>query len=250
MQLYSLKMATLLEIITLGDSEQLETQLNQGIDPNTVLLGRQGRNVLMECVMSHQEECAAILLCGKNINLCAVDEAGATVLHYAAEHGSTELMAQLLTNERSGNIINHQDKDGATPLHYAVSRDDVPLIGKLFLDTGKVDVNLADSDGYTALHVAAELDNVPMLQCLLETKHCDVNKPSRLHRTALHQAVTFASASAVQTILSDSDSSLGVNMTNCDKQTALHMACHYGTLEMLGRSDHYNLINEVMKIFQ
>ena len=77
------------------------------------------------------------------------DDDKLTLLHWAVDHGFTDIVSFLL---ESGCNINAQDADLQTPLHYAVSCDHSELV-ELLVRKG-ADVTLKDGDG-----------NIPSVYC-------------------------------------------------------------------------------------
>jgi len=74
------------------------------------------------------------------------DEAGLTLLHWAADRGHCEVAKLLLDAEPS--MLNVQDAEGQTALHYAASCGHKGLV-LLLLERG-ADPNIADVEGETA----------------------------------------------------------------------------------------------------
>ena len=81
------------------------------------------------------------------------DDEDLTLLHWAVDHGYTDIVTFLLD---SGCNINVQDSDLQTPLHYAVSCDHSELV-ELLIGKG-ADVTLKDNHG-----------NVPSVYCETES---------------------------------------------------------------------------------
>jgi len=75
-----------------------------------------------------------------------VDEAGLTLLHWAADRGHTDIARLLLNKDKD--LLNKQDSDGQTALHYAASCGHKELV-KLLIDMG-ADRELQDNDGLKA----------------------------------------------------------------------------------------------------
>lgn len=79
---------------------------------------------------------------------------GATTLHRAAYNGTKEVVAYLLTNGASCDVI---DADGRTPLHWAIHNVDHGALSALLKHAKSEIINLQDNDGMTALMTAAHL---------------------------------------------------------------------------------------------
>lgn len=91
-------------------------------------------------------------------------------LHFAAEIGDTQRIAQLV---RLGADINEIDNRGIWPLLAAVTYDNREAVA-LLLQLG-AEPNLADQYNYTALHEAACLGYREVAEILIEAK-ADINK--------------------------------------------------------------------------
>jgi ankyrin repeat protein len=114
-----------------------------------------------------------LLLINQGINLLEVDHSGMNVLHYAAAHGSADIVKLLLDR---GMAINSQDKIGRTPVLVAsvfgncAKPQDIPKFQetiRLFISRG-ADLNILDGFGQNLLHYAARFDHV-MIQELIDT---------------------------------------------------------------------------------
>jgi ankyrin repeat protein len=124
-----------------------------------------------------------LLLINQGINLLEVDHSGMNVLHYAAAHGSADIVKLLLDR---GMAINSQDKIGRTPVLVAsvfgncAKPQDIPKFQetiKLFINRG---ANLKILDGFdqNPLHYAARFDQL-MIQELIDAG-ADLNGYSEL----------------------------------------------------------------------
>jgi len=85
------------------------------------------------------------------INLTTHGMRGWIALHYASQHGHTEIAKLLIDN---GAQINKQKFDGYTPLMLAVLNEHPDMI-KLLLEAG-ADINLKDNHSQTALRLATK----------------------------------------------------------------------------------------------
>ncbi|PQE22096.1 Ankyrin repeat-containing domain protein [Rutstroemia sp. NJR-2017a BVV2] len=71
-------------------------------------------------------------------------------LHYAAQHGFTQVVTKLL---EGGVEVNEETDDGNTPLHIAIRKGDSEIVTKLLI--AGADVEKQSQDGHTPLHIAA-----------------------------------------------------------------------------------------------
>ena len=93
-------------------------------------------------------------LLGVGANPSARDPQGATPVHLAAAQGRYACVAYLVSAHSGAASINARDARGRTPLHWAVvTAAGAPLTAKLITAHG-ADVHAADVDGDTPLHAA------------------------------------------------------------------------------------------------
>lgn len=85
------------------------------------------------------------------VKLNELDNEGLSLLHWAADRGSPDVLSALLSH---GADVNVKDAEGQTPLHYAVSCGHLHCI-KILLDNG-ADVNLKDNDGSDVISLAQD----------------------------------------------------------------------------------------------
>ena len=104
---------------------------------------------------------------------------GRTVLHYAAEFGSPEMVDVLLTAGAHEHIT---DNDGAYPLHSATKNKKHPDVIR------RLDVyaraNGRDNKGRTPLHLAVEAGNLEAVQIMIDAG-TDINAATKEGKTAL-----------------------------------------------------------------
>jgi uncharacterized protein len=113
-----------------------------------------------------------LLSIDQGINLLEVDNSGMNLLHYAAAHGSADIVKLLLDR---GMTIDAQDKIGRTPVLVAsvfvncARSQDIPKFQetiRLLISRG-ADLNILDGFGQNLLHYAARFDHV-MIQELID----------------------------------------------------------------------------------
>jgi uncharacterized protein len=124
-----------------------------------------------------------LLSINQGINLLEVDNSGMNVLHYAAAHGSADIVKLLLDR---GMMIDAQDKIGRTPVivasvfgNCAKSQDisEFQETIKLFINRG-ANLKILDRFGQNPLHYAARFDHL-MIQELIDAG-ADLNGYSEL----------------------------------------------------------------------
>lgn len=91
------------------------------------------------------------LSCSEEININELCEEGLSLLHWAADRGSLEIVRFLIQNLKAD--IDIKDVDGQTPLHYAASCGHAEVV-KYLLDKG-ADANLLDNEQQSAFDVAS-----------------------------------------------------------------------------------------------
>ncbi|ESN95305.1 hypothetical protein HELRODRAFT_142718, partial [Helobdella robusta] len=131
------------------------------------------------------------------------------------------------------NVVNTVDNDGNTTLHYAVSHANAPVI-EVLLDTGVCDVNKQNNAGYTSSMLAALLvDDVqrhrPLLKKLFDSG--DINAASeRSGQTALMLASSHGREDMVSLLL---ECQADINMQDEDGSTALMCASEHGHINII-----------------
>lgn len=103
----------------------------------------------------------------KSISVETKDHLQRTLLHYAAIHGRTDILEQLINKHAD---INAKDEFGYTPLDYAVVNGNAEAVAeavKVLLQHG-ADVNAKDNEEFTALHYAAEGGHADTLNLLFK----------------------------------------------------------------------------------
>lgn len=100
----------------------------------------------------------------------AVNEAGYSLLHVAAQNGEIEIMQRLLDK---GADLDLPDKNGRTPLFHAINKSPHSLDTVKFLIDCEANLNIQDEDGRTPLHWAAINKATKILKILL---HAGANR--------------------------------------------------------------------------
>lgn len=98
----------------------------------------------------------------QTVDLSELDDDGLSLLHWAADRGSADVLTVLMSH---GANVNAKDADGQTPLHYAVSCGHLECI-RVLLNHG-ADVNIKDNDGIDVLSLAQDDSVKNMLISLL-----------------------------------------------------------------------------------
>lgn len=129
-------------------------------------------------------------------------------------------------------VLNMADGNGNTALHYSVSHSNFPVVQRL-LETGLCNVDKQNKAGYTAIMLTAlaatrAAADMATIRQLLQLG--DVNaKASQAGQTALMLAVSHGRQDMVRALLA---CAADVNLQDADGSTALMCACEHGHAEI------------------
>ncbi|XP_045462682.1 acyl-CoA-binding domain-containing protein 6-like [Harmonia axyridis] len=104
-----------------------------------------------------------VIKCLKNMNdiqLNNLDENGLSLIHWAADRGSVDILSDLLSY---GADINIKDSEGQTALHYSASCGHMDCV-RLLLDKGAL-LNIEDDEGLLPCDVANDENMKQLLAC-------------------------------------------------------------------------------------
>ncbi|CAL2035173.1 unnamed protein product [Caenorhabditis brenneri] len=212
-----------------GDIEILKALLSTEL----VDLDQSGRHLLpplhLAAMLGASEMISMLLNGGANIH--ATDFVHFTALHCATYFGQEQAVKTLLDASADSNL------GGAVndrPLHLAAAKG-LTVVTKLLLEA-KADPMLSDDEGNQALHYAAKSGNLAILNTLinhirgLNDRICSRNLYGD---TALHLSCYSGRLDVVKAILEYSPTN-SVNMENVFSETPLHAACTGGkSLELV-----------------
>ena len=150
-----------------------------------------------------------------------------TALHIACENGHRNIVKYMLTRTKFN--PNVQDILGNTPLHIASHSGHMECV-KLIVEnsTVRVDPNLTNKTKQTALHLASDNDHRDIAEYLLIHAECNPNIKDFYGNTPLHITTWKGELEWVKSIVETSSVSIDPDVSNNDKQTALHIACKNG----------------------
>lgn len=177
-------------------------------------------------------EIASLLLNSRVVNTLAVDSRGFTALHFAAAYGHTRVLKLLL--EQSGIPVNACDLEGLTPLVHSVIRAHLEVVQSLLeyvRNTIQVPEQmvqlltklLAIATRHGVTHRAVALYLIDCIESLLETSL------GKFQSTIVHWAAKNGNSELIELILPWRPDE--ANAMNEKKQTPLHVAATYGTIE-------------------
>ncbi|CAF0977665.1 unnamed protein product, partial [Didymodactylos carnosus] len=154
---------------------------------------------------------------------------GNTALHIASLAGQEEVVKLLVKHHAN---INCQSQNGFSPLYMAAQENHLEVVK--FLLVNGANQSLATEDGFTPLAVSLQQGHEKVVAILLEND----SKGSKVRLPALHIAAKKNDTKAAALLLqADSQPDLNykggfVNCTTKSGFTALHIASHYGNVEV------------------
>ncbi|XP_078573923.1 KN motif and ankyrin repeat domain-containing protein 1-like isoform X2 [Branchiostoma floridae x Branchiostoma japonicum] len=132
-----------------------------------------------------------------------------------------------------GKIVNLADGNGNTALHYSVSHSNFDIV-EILLETGQCEVNKQNKAGYTAIMLAslAKLQGDRQMEVVKKLfQSGDVNiRATQAGQTALMLAVSHGRQEIVKMLI---DAGAEVNLQDEDGSTALMCASEHGHLEIV-----------------
>ncbi|XP_024140612.1 ankyrin-3 isoform X32 [Oryzias melastigma] len=207
-----------------GNLEKALDYLQNGVDIN--ICNQNGLNALhLASKEGHVEVVAELIKQGANVD--AATKKGNTALHIASLAGQTEVVKELVSN---GANVNAQSQNGFTPLYMAAQENHLDVV-QLLLDNGSSQ-SIATEDGFTPLAVALQQGHDHVVSLLLEN-----DTKGKVRLPALHIAARKDDTKAAALLLqndhnADVESKMMVNRTTESGFTPLHIAAHYGNINV------------------
>uniref|UniRef100_A0A670ZRW2 Ankyrin 3 n=1 Tax=Pseudonaja textilis TaxID=8673 RepID=A0A670ZRW2_PSETE len=170
---------------------------------------------------------------GVDINIC--NQNGLNALHLASKEGHVEVVSELI--QRGANVDAatkvwswYMKLNGFTPLYMAAQENHLEVV-KFLLDNG-ASQSLATEDGFTPLAVALQQGHDQVVSLLLEN-----DTKGKVRLPALHIAARKDDTKAAALLLqndhnADVESKMMVNRTTESGFTPLHIAAHYGNINV------------------
>ncbi|XP_059386488.1 ankyrin-3-like isoform X4 [Carassius carassius] len=216
--------ASYLRAARAGNLEKALDYIKSGVDIN--ICNQNGLNALhLAAKEGHVEVVAELIKLGATVD--AATKKGNSALHIASLAGQADVVKVLVNN---GAIINAQSQNGFTPLYMAAQENHLDVI-KFLLDNGSSQ-SIATEDGFTPLAVALQQGHDQVVSLLLEN-----DTKGKVRLPALHIAARKDDTKAAALLLqndnnADVESKMMVNRTTESGFTPLHIAAHYGNINV------------------
>ncbi|XP_076599039.1 ankyrin-3-like isoform X27 [Chaetodon auriga] len=216
--------ASYLRAARAGNLEKVLDYLKSGVEIN--ICNQNGLNALhLASKEGHVEVVAELLKLEAAVD--AATKKGNTALHIASLAGQTEVVKELVTN---GANVNAQSQNGFTPLYMAAQENHLEVVR--FLLENNASQSMATEDGFTPLAVALQQGHDQVVSLLLEN-----DTKGKVRLPALHIAARKDDTKAAALLLqndhnADVESKMMVNRTTESGFTPLHIAAHYGNINV------------------
>ncbi|XP_029311879.1 ankyrin-3-like isoform X3 [Cottoperca gobio] len=207
-----------------GNLEKALDYLKNGVDIN--ICNQNGLNALhLASKEGHVEVVAELIKHGANVD--AATKKGNSALHIASLAGQTDVVKELVTHSAN---VNAQSQNGFTPLYMAAQENHMDVV-QFLLDHGSSQ-SIATEDGFTPLAVALQQGHDQVVSLLLEN-----DTKGKVRLPALHIAARKDDTKAAALLLqndhnADVESKMMVNRTTESGFTPLHIAAHYGNINV------------------
>ncbi|XP_036428143.1 ankyrin-3 isoform X30 [Colossoma macropomum] len=216
--------ASYLRAARAGNLEKALDYLKSGVDIN--ICNQNGLNALhLASKEGHVEVVAQLIKLGATVD--AATKKGNTALHIASLAGQAEVVKELVNNAAN---VNAQSQNGFTPLYMAAQENHLDVV-RFLLDNGSSQ-SIATEDGFTPLAVALQQGHDQVVSLLLEN-----DTKGKVRLPALHIAARKDDTKAAALLLqndhnADVESKMMVNRTTESGFTPLHIAAHYGNINV------------------
>ncbi|XP_030420616.1 ankyrin-2 isoform X20 [Gopherus evgoodei] len=216
--------ASFLRAARAGNLDKVVEYLKGGIDINTC--NQNGLNALhLAAKEGHVGLVQELLERGSAVD--SATKKGNTALHIASLAGQAEVVKILV---KEGANINAQSQNGFTPLYMAAQENHIDVV-KYLLENG-ANQSTATEDGFTPLAVALQQGHNQAVAILLEN-----DTKGKVRLPALHIAARKDDTKSAALLLqndhnADVQSKMMVNRTTESGFTPLHIAAHYGNVNV------------------
>ncbi|XP_072351976.1 ankyrin-2b isoform X27 [Scyliorhinus torazame] len=216
--------ASFLRAARAGNLDKVLEYLKGGIDINTS--NQNGLNALhLAAKEGHVELVQELLERGAVVD--SSTKKGNSALHIASLAGQGDVVKTLV---KQGANINSQSQNGFTPLYMAAQENHIEVV-RLLLEIG-ANQSTATEDGFTPLAVALQQGHNQVVAILLEN-----DTKGKVRLPALHIAARKDDTKSAALLLqndhnADVQSKMMVNRTTESGFTPLHIAAHYGNVNV------------------
>ncbi|XP_063314397.1 ankyrin-2 isoform X40 [Pelobates fuscus] len=216
--------ASFLKAARAGNVDKVVEYLKGGIDINTC--NQNGLNALhLAAKEGHMDLVHELLERGSTVD--SATKKGNTALHIASLAGQNDVVKILV---KEGANINAQSQNGFTPLYMASQENHLEVV-KYLLENG-ANQSTATEDGFTPLAVALQQGHNQVVAILLEN-----DTKGKVRLPALHIAARKDDTKSAALLLqndhnADVQSKMMVNRTTESGFTPLHIAAHYGNVNV------------------
>ncbi|XP_069599922.1 ankyrin-2 isoform X39 [Ranitomeya imitator] len=207
-----------------GNLDKVLEYLKGGVDINTC--NQNGLNALhLAAKEGHLYLVQELLERGSSVD--SATKKGNTALHIASLAGQLDVVKTLV---KQGANINAQSQNGFTPLYMAAQENHLEVV-KYLLENG-ANQSTATEDGFTPLAVALQQGHNMVVAILLEN-----DTKGKVRLPALHIAARKDDTKSAALLLqndhnADVQSKMMVNRTTESGFTPLHIAAHYGNVNV------------------
>uniref|UniRef100_A0A8C8HLU7 Ankyrin 2 n=1 Tax=Oncorhynchus tshawytscha TaxID=74940 RepID=A0A8C8HLU7_ONCTS len=207
-----------------GNIDKVLEYLKGGVDIGTC--NQNGLNALhLAAKEGHVELVQELLERGSAVD--SATKKGNTALHIASLAGQAEVVKILV---KRGAEINSQSQNGFTPLYMAAQENHMDVVRYLLENGGNQ--STATEDGFTPLAIALQQGHNQVVSVLLEN-----DTKGKVRLPALHIAARKDDTKSAALLLqndhnADVQSKMMVNRTTESGFTPLHIAAHYGNVNV------------------
>ncbi|KAK1886178.1 Ankyrin-2 [Dissostichus eleginoides] len=207
-----------------GNIDKVLDFLKNGVDISTC--NQNGLNALhLAAKEGHKDLVEELLERGAPVD--SPTKKGNTALHIAALAGQEEVVRLLV---KRGGDVNTQSQNGFTPLYMAAQENHLDVVRYMLENEGNQ--SIATEDGFTPLAIALQQGHDSVVSLLLEH-----DTKGKVRLPALHIAARKDDTKSAALLLqndhnADVQSKMMVNRTTESGFTPLHIAAHYGNVNV------------------
>ncbi|XP_070683825.1 ankyrin-2-like [Pempheris klunzingeri] len=207
-----------------GNIDKVLDFLKNGVDISTC--NQNGLNALhLAAKEGHKDLVEELLERGAPVD--SATKKGNTALHIASLAGQKEVVKLLV---KRGADVNSQSQNGFTPLYMAAQESHLEVVRYLLENEGNQ--SIATEDGFTPLAIALQQGHNSVVSLLLEH-----DTKGKVRLPALHIAARKDDTKSAALLLqndhnADVQSKMMVNRTTESGFTPLHIAAHYGNVNV------------------